>query len=221
MFKSQSFLGKFSLLLSGTRNLQINKKSAFSPNYWFFTLQILPLIPFHMGPYSGGKRHGVFKSLMTSADILLACVLQPTSASFWLLWVWQLVPIACGATGPIRPSCLWGYFWLLPTPWPSRWEWSGHSSTHILGSVFRPQALPACPKFYLLAVLHTIKCHLGTSWLKTCWTPEEERWFLPPEFMPRMCPETHHSCVALMRAKFGMLNMLYAIAFDPCTNPMG
>lgn len=63
------------------------------------------------------------KSSVTSADVLPASVLQPTSASSWLLWVWPRVPIACGATGPTRPSCLWGYFWLLPTPWLSRWGW--------------------------------------------------------------------------------------------------
>jgi hypothetical protein len=26
------------------------------------------------------------------------------------------------ATGPTRQNCLWGYFWLPPIPWPSRWN---------------------------------------------------------------------------------------------------
>ena len=68
------------------------------------------------------KARGRLKAL-TPADSLPDCVLQPTSASSWLLWAWQLVPIVCGATGPTRLSYPWGYFWLLPTPWLSRWEW--------------------------------------------------------------------------------------------------
>lgn len=68
--------------------------------------------------------------------------------------------------------------------------------------MLRPQALPACPKFYLLVTFHAVKCHLGTLWFKTCRPTKEERRLLPPEYMPSMCPETLNLLLALMTAKF-------------------
>ena len=118
-----------------------------------------------MGPYSEERKAGGRLKALTPADSVFACVLQPTSASSWLLWAWQLVPIVCGATGPTRPSCPWGYFWLLPTPWRSRWEWRAltlrdsartavreETQTHFLCSGHPPhplqaQALAACVQF--------------------------------------------------------------------------
>ena len=118
---SQFLRGSLSMSLWYWKAKNQLKKACLFPSYWFFMLHML-LTSFRMGPYSEERKAGGKLKALTPADSVFACVLQPTSASSWLLWAWQLVLIVCGATGPTRPSCPWGYFWLLPTPWRSRWE---------------------------------------------------------------------------------------------------
>lgn len=175
----------------------------------------------------------MFRNSVTSVDILLvSCsllllppdcsgcdswcpslvepqVLQGQAASEDISGCCQLHGFPGGDGGPSLPQV---------APWEEAQTCSlrnGLSSTLILGSVLRPQALPAWSKLYFLVIFHTVKCHLGILWPKACWATKEERRFLPPEFMPLVCPETLNILLALMRAKFYAKHATYILLLIP------
>lgn len=80
------FAEESSLLMRGTGMLQI-KKAASSQVVDSSCRRFLPDTISRVSLFRREKTWGVFESSGTIADVFPACVLQPTSASSWPLWV--------------------------------------------------------------------------------------------------------------------------------------
>lgn len=89
------------------------------------------------------------------------CVSQPTCVSWSQRWEWQQGPTASGATGPTKPSCLWGCSSLPLTPWPSRWATT--QAAYALTRVHLRTVYFASVYLYISTGLHFLHLHIESS----------------------------------------------------------